>query len=42
MVFEDARTDGTSVDGLRITIGTDAEIDTLLSALQEAVAVVRA
>lgn len=42
MVFDEARRDGSSIDGLRITVGTDVEIDTLLVALTEAVAVVRA
>ncbi len=37
MRFPDAAPDGRMVDGLRITVGTDAEIDTLLSVLPEAV-----
>lgn len=41
MVFDDARQDGSSIDGLRMTVGTDAEIDTLLVALHEAVGAVR-
>ncbi|MBW3542599.1 MAG: histidinol-phosphate transaminase [Planctomycetes bacterium] len=38
MHFPDARAGGGSVDGLRITVGTDAEIDRLLEALSEILA----
>ncbi len=38
MEFPGAGTDGGVLDGLRITVGTDAEIDQLLEALQECVA----
>ncbi len=40
MQFPDARPDGTTVEGLRITVGTDTEIDGLLNVIPDAVAAV--
>ena len=37
MRFPDARPDGGTLDGLRITIGTDSEIDRLLEVMADVV-----